>query len=99
MKAFIIACIGLSMLCCFGIEGTLRKLDSWNKSVSSTAHRVYCDIHKEECEYLERVRLEQETRRASRPKVRRKSRLETLREEQGMTEEQWDALSKRGKNL
>lgn len=100
MKAFLIACIALGMLCCFGIEGTLRKLDGWGKSAAATTQRVYCDLHREACDYLEQKRIEQEERRAARPKlIRRKSRLERIHEEQGMSEEEWDALDKRGKKL
>ncbi len=99
MKSFLIACIALAMLCCFGIEGTLRKLDGWGKTTGETAHRVYCELHREACDYIEQKRLEQEERRAHRPKLRRKSRLERIHEEQGMSEAEWDALDKRGKKL
>lgn len=92
MKAFCIFVVAAVMLTCFGIEGTLRKLHSWGESAADTTQRVYCDLHRESCDYIESVRKDVEERKAQRRRV--------LREQQrALTEEQWRQLDKRGQSL
>lgn len=96
MLKFFGCIIVAGMLLCFGIEGTMRKLDSWGKRTAETTHRVYCDLHKESCDYIERVRAQVASGEPRKLTSRAKNKP---KQEQGLTEEQWRQLDKRGKSL
>lgn len=100
MLNFFAGCFALLLLLCFGIEGSLRKLDKWGKSAAAETQRVYCDLHQESCDYLARVRAELDTERVKRRNPSRKPlRWRNTEPKPALTEEQWQQLDKRGKSL
>lgn len=87
MMNFILCVVAFCLVCCFGIEGSMRKLDAWGKASREKARQVSCDLKPEACEYLRNVKLPSER------KLKRRRRAPET------TPEQFEQLNERGQNL
>jgi hypothetical protein len=88
---FIMVVFILGLWCCYGIEGTKRKVHAWGKESRETANRVSCELNREACDYIKAVRARLDSKEPRKLVRRRPART--------VTEEQLRELNERGQQL
>lgn len=80
MKSFLIALVGFSLVCCYGIEGALMKAHDWAQRSQQAAERAMAKIEAKRAPERERQRqLDAERPRFSDRKLVRRRRPEEAR--------------------